>query len=100
MRIQKENNRLPPEATSTQEARKLIGLEQWPKGELGEEHIISALTAKQLGLWNDFPELNSDVALGVTQPSPWYQGRLPVLLGLGILGGVLGWAVTTTTTMQ
>lgn len=89
MRIQSENNRLPLEATATPHVRKLIGLEQWTDAELGAEHIISAFTAKQLGLWNDFPELDSD--LPATQSAIWWS-RLPVLLGLGALGGALSWA--------
>lgn len=101
MRIQDENNRLPPVATSTQLARKLIGLEQWSDDELGAEHIISALTAKQLALWNDFPELDSHVTLPTTQSTTsWCRFRLPVLLGLGALGVVLSWAAAVTSTMS
>lgn len=89
MRIQSENNRLPPEATATRNARKLIGLEQWSDDDLGAEHSISALTAKQLGLWNDFPELDSDADLPATQSASWCS-RFPVLVC--VLGGVLAWA--------
>jgi hypothetical protein len=101
MRIQDENSRLPPVATATQLARKLIGLEQWSDDELGAEHIITTLTAKQLALWNDFPELDSHAELP-TQSSPsWWRIQLPVLLGLGALGGaVLSWAAAVMPTMS
>ena len=100
MRIQDENSRLPPVATSTQLARKLIGLEQWSDDELGAEHIISVLTAKQLQLWNDFPELDSHAALATTHTPSWWAAQLPVLLGLGALGVVLSWATAEMPTMS
>ena len=57
MRIQLENGRLPPSATETSEARKLAGLEPWEPAELGPEHTMSTLTIRQIGLWDDYPEL-------------------------------------------
>eukprot|EP01052_Picozoa_sp_SAG31_P028679 SAG31_NODE_2789_length_5089_cov_4.516433_1_plen_400_part_00 len=57
VRIQAENGRLPKCATETAEARKLIGLELWAPTEAGPDHTMSAMTFKQLGLWDDHPEL-------------------------------------------
>ena len=97
MRIQHENSRLPAVATATAEARKLIGLDQWAPGELGAEHIISPLSAKQLGLWNDYPELDATSfphrhVDEEREAGAVFCARLPLLLVLGSLGAAASWA--------
>jgi hypothetical protein len=39
--------------------KKLIGFTPWGADELGPEHTLTPYTAKQLGLWNDFPDLDT-----------------------------------------
>jgi hypothetical protein len=82
MRIQHENGRLPAAATATKLKRNLIGLEPWAAAEQGAEHIVSALSAKQLGLWNDFPEMDQPVAAAkqATPASPGVVGSWWLLL--------------------
>lgn len=57
MRLEDENGRLPACAKETQRERRLIGLESYDSA---AEHTISSMTARQLGLWNDFPDLDPD----------------------------------------
>jgi hypothetical protein len=83
--------RLPACATATPLTRKLIGLEAWAETEQRVEHTISALSAKQLGLWNDFPELDpADAAIPFAGAAAggWPTRWPPLFLMLAVLGVV------------
>lgn len=86
MRLQHQNERLPPCTTTTPLARKLVGLDPWPTSDEFEQHVLSTFTQRQLGLWDDTEAPLSSLGSwegeldDFCDCDPWWRNNLRFLL--------------------